>query len=326
MAGAAAGVAGSRGWEAVELPLADGGEGTLEAVGGEVRRNLVHGPLGELVEAEWRLIPGAAGTPATAVIEMSRAAGRALVRPGTPGAAVEASTAGVGELVALALDAGAARVVVACGGSATTDGGLGAVEAIGSPERLAGCELVAAVDVGTRFLDAARVFGPQKGATPADVELLDERLAALAARYATWLGVDVVPLPGAGAAGGLAGGLAALGGRIVSGFDLVAELVGLDSAIARAGAVMTGEGRLDRTSLEGKVVSSVARRVAGRVPLLVVAGSVDGIGVADLAPGRPAITVVDLVERYGAGRAFEATLDCVASAVGEWLADLDAGA
>ncbi len=324
VARAACGAANATGWGCTPLPLADGGEGTLEAVGGEPRRTTVSGPFGEPVEAEWRLVPGVAGTPPTAVIEMARAAGRALVPPGRRGAAVRASTTGVGELIAAAVHAGAERVVVACGGSATTDGGLGAVSALGGPQGLAGTELLAAVDVSTRFLDAARVFGPQKGATPEEVDLLERRLAALAQRYATFLGVDVTPLPGSGAAGGLAGGLAALGGRIVSGFDLVAELAGLDAQSAGADLVLTGEGRLDATSLEGKVVSGVVGRVASRLPVLVVAGTVEGIGAADLAATAgvtgATITVVDLVARFGTRRAFEHAAWCVAEAVREHLA------
>src|SRR5262249_4514488 len=133
-----------------------------------------------------------------------------------------------------------------------------------------------ACDVQTRFVDAARVFAPQKGADAEQVALLTARLLELAHRYGEELGTDVRDLPGAGAAGGPAGGLAALGAELVTGFELVAASVGLDDALAEAELVVTGEGRLDSTSLAGKVVGGVARRAAARrLPLLVVAGEVD---------------------------------------------------
>jgi glycerate kinase len=326
VAEAASKAARTMGWSALAHPLADGGEGMLEAVGGHVRVEHVPGPLGELVEAEWRLVETPDGGGPTAVIEMARAAGRALVEPGTQGAAVRASTSGVGALIAAALSAGARRVVVGCGGSATTDGGEGAIAVLGGPAALRGAELVVATDVSTPFLDAARVFGPQKGASPADVELLERRLESLATRYAEQFGVDVTVLLGAGAAGGLAGGLAAIGGTIVSGFELVAELTGLDGALARADLVLTGEGRLDVTSLSGKVVSGVIAHAAGKVAVLVVAGSVDGVGPAELAAATGAapssIEVVDLVERFGAPRAFDQVAACVDEVVHQHLAQV----
>ena len=165
--------------------------------------------------------------PLTAVVEMSRAAGRALLPRPRHDDPVRATTAGVGQLLLAARDAGARRIVVGCGGSATTDGGLGAYEAVGSPAALRGLELVVACDVTTRFGDAAAVFGPQKGATAAQVVALGQRLVEVAARYRRETGIDVTGIPGGGAAGGLAGGLVALGARIEPGFDLVAGLVGL---------------------------------------------------------------------------------------------------
>ena len=166
-------------------------------------------------------------------------------------------TAGTGELIARALDHGARRIVVGLGGSATTDGGLGAVEALPSPARLRTVELEVACDVRTRFVDAAAVFAPQKGASPAQVDLLTARLEQLVVRYRDEFGVDVSELDGAGAAGGLAGGLAALGGRLVSGFELVAEHVDLEERACAADVVVTGEGHLDAQSLDGKVVGGV---------------------------------------------------------------------
>ncbi|HTW98529.1 MAG TPA: glycerate kinase [Acidimicrobiales bacterium] len=330
IAAAACDAARERGWSALAHPLADGGEGMLEAVGGAVRHDRVHGPLGELVDAEWRLLAAGASALPTAVIEMSRAAGRALVGAETPESALRASTRGVGELIAAALRAGARRIVVGCGGSATTDGGAGALEALeelaggGARQALSGSELVLATDVSTRFLDAARVFGPQKGATATEVGLLEQRLESLAGGYLERYGVDVTSIPGGGAAGGLAGGLAALGGRVVSGFELIAEITGLDDALAAATLVVTGEGRLDTTSLSGKVVSGVLAHAAGRAPVLVVAGSVELIGPTELAraTGAPAaaIEVVELVGRFGALRSFEEAPGCVAEVVRQRLA------
>ena len=224
---------------------------------------------------------GRRGAVPTAVVEMSRAAGRALIPKPRGNDPVRAGTAGVGQLLLAARDAGARRIVIGCGGSATTDGGEGAFDAVGSPTVLEGVELVVACDVTTAFTDAARVFGPQKGATPAQVEALGRRLVDVAARYRRETGVDVTTVAGAGAAGGLAGGLVALGARIEPGFALVAGLVGLPERLERADLVVTGEGHLDPPSFEGKVPGGVltlarARGRRGRpLPVLCVAGASD---------------------------------------------------
>ena len=144
-----------------------------------------------------------------------------------------ATTRGTGELLAAARAGGARRAVVCVGGSATTDGGLGAVEALGWSLR--GLEVTVACDVTTTFVDAAAVFGPQKGASPAQVDLLARRLAALLDDYRQRTGVDLADLEGAGAAGGLAGGLAALGARLEPGYEVIARLAGLDRALEDAG-------------------------------------------------------------------------------------------
>jgi glycerate kinase len=238
--------------DVVEVPLADGGEGTLDALlaarGGSRRTARVTGPLGGTVVAEWaRLSDG------TAVVEMARASGLALVEGRRD--PLRANASGTGELIAAAARAGAARVIVCVGGSATTDGGLAAVEALGWS--LAGLDVVVACDVGTRFTEAAEVYGPQKGASPAQVALLTRRLEQLAGVYRQRTGVDVTELEGGGAAGGLAGGLAAIGARLEPGFEVVAQAAGLDAAFDGAELVVTGEGKLDVTSFEGKVVGGV---------------------------------------------------------------------
>ncbi len=323
VAAAAARAARAVGWSADEAPMADGGEGTLEAVGGAARRTTVTGPLGQSVEAEWRLLDHAPDEDGpVAVVEMARAAGRALLPRPSGDDPVRASTIGVGQLVLAAVAVGARRVVVAVGGSATTDGGWGAVEAIGSPDALGAAELVVACDVRTPFRRAAAVFGPQKGATPAQVSALSERLDALAERYRVTFGVDVDALPGAGAAGGLAGGLAAVGGRLVPGFDLVAALVDLPARLGRADAVMTGEGRLDPPSFEGKVVGGVLALVAGRVPALCVAGQVDPAASALVAANGIDVEVVDLTIRSGVRQARTQTTALVADVVGQWVGRL----
>ncbi len=321
VAAAAAAAARAAGWTVDEAPMADGGEGTLEVLGGEPRRTTVTGPLGQPVSARWSMRPAGPGDPGpTAVIEMARAAGRMLVPEPSGDDPVRATTAGVGELVIAAVAEGARRIVVAVGGSATTDGGWGAVQAIGSRRRVDGVELVVACDVQTPFTEAASVFGPQKGATPRQVDLLTRRLTELAARYRDDLGVDVEQIPGAGAAGGLAGGLAALGARLVPGFDLIADLVDLPHRLERADAVVTGEGHLDLSSLDGKVVGSVARAVAGRAPLLCVVGAAETDAAGRLTAGPGDVEVVDLSLWFGEERSRSDTVQLVAEVVSGWLA------
>ena len=239
------------GHDCVEQPVADGGEGTLEALGGANRVSTVTGPLGDPVQAEWRFHRG------TAVIEMARASGLTLVGGAANNDAMAATTTGTGELIDQALDLGAKKIVVCLGGSATTDGGLGCVRAITAPARLKAVQLLVACDVQTTFVDAAPVFAPQKGASPAQVDLLKGRLQRLAQLYREQYGVDVLGVPGTGAAGGLAGGLVALGGRLQPGFDLVADEVDLHDKIQAADLVITGEGYLDEQSFEGKVIGGV---------------------------------------------------------------------
>lgn len=331
-AAAMAEAARQAGWTTDEVPMSDGGEGLLDALGGDPRLTTVAGPLGEPVEAEWRMLPEGAhdpehsnghGTGPTAVVEMSRAAGRALLPDPSGDDPVRADTTGVGQLLLAARDAGARRIVIGCGGSATTDGGWGAVEAVGGPQALAGVKLVVACDVTTAFMDAAAVFGPQKGATPEEVEILTRRLDDLAACYRTELGVDVTTVPGAGAAGGLGGGLLALGARLLPGFDLVADLVGLPSRLERAALVATGEGHLDPPSFEGKVPGGVLRlagkrsRPAGPLPVLCVVGGADEALLADPPAG---MEIRSLVALYGGDRARQGTAALITQTTAEFLA------
>ena len=262
------------------------------------------GPLGAAVDAEWRM------RDSTAVIEMARASGLALVGGAEGNDPVQASSIGTGELIVAALEAGARKVIVGLGGSATTDGGLGALRAFGR-HRLHGIDVSVACDVTTRFVDAAEVFAPQKGATPAQVALLRRRLQRLAEVYVRDHGVDVRDIEGGGAAGGLAGGLAALGARLVPGFEVVADAIGLAERLAAADLVVTGEGFLDDQSFHGKAVGGVVELAAGAgVPCLVVAG--------DVLDGGP-VEVVSLVARFGDTRATGDVLACVEQVVGERL-------
>lgn len=295
------------GGECVVQPMADGGEGTLDAFGGPNRTTTVTGPLGHPVDAVWAL------RDQVAVIEMALASGLSLVGGAEGNDPVAATTTGTGELIAAAADAGARRILVGLGGSATTDGGLGALRAMAPLARYRGLEIDAACDVRTRFVDAAAVFGPQKGATPAQVELLTRRLERLAQVYLAEHGVDVVDMERSGAAGGLGGGLAAAGARLGDGFTLIADAVELYDIIETADLVITGEGRLDPTSFDGKVVGGVASMAA--------AAGVDAValvGRADDGVESP-IPVVDLQARYGEQRAMNDTLACLTEAAGEIL-------
>ena len=163
-------VAARAGCDVIGVPMADGGEGTLDALGGANRMSTVTGPVGDPIEAEWRL------DGQLAVIEMARASGLEIAGGAEENDPIGATTYGTGELISGALEAGARRVVVGVGGSATTDGGLGALRALYPLQRLRGLDIVVACDVTTRFVDAAEVFGPQKGASAKQVALLTRRL------------------------------------------------------------------------------------------------------------------------------------------------------
>ena len=289
--------------ELVCAPLSDGGPGFVAvlqaALGGSLRTVRVADPLGRPVAASFLLHAG------TAYVESAEACGLHLLGEGEGERDPRTtSTHGVGQLVLAALDAGATRVVVGVGGSATNDGGAGlcaalglvalddrdrpttggaalrrAVAVAGAPDaRLAGVELVVATDVDAPLLGltgASNVFGPQKGASRDDVQVLDRALLTWADLLEAALGVTVRDRPGAGAAGGLGAALLALGARREPGIALVRALVDLEGAAAGAQLVVTGEGRFDGTSLRGKVVSGVAALAADRaLPCLVLAGQV----------------------------------------------------
>jgi glycerate 2-kinase len=245
----------ARAGRSVDLcPIADGGEGTLEtlapALDAELRTARVADPLGREIEARFAV------ASSEAIVETAAASGLSLVAAADRDP-VAASTRGTGELILAAVAAGARVVYVGVGGSATTDGGSGAIRAIRRGGGLGDARLVVLCDVRTPFQDAARVFAPQKGADPDTVRRLTVRLNAIARR----LERDPRGLPMTGAAGGLAGGLwAAFGAELVPGAAFVLDAIGFDSRMRAARAVVTGEGRLDQQSLAGKAVSEVATR------------------------------------------------------------------
>jgi glycerate kinase len=286
------------------LPMADGGEGTLEAVlaaGGRFVEVTVAGPTSEPVAAGFAILDG------IAYVESARACGTEFVEP-SPWAALHAHTWGVGELIATAFDHEVRGVVLTVGGTASTDGGAGMLAALGCAllgldgrhvglggAALAGVRSVdlapararqaavpfhVATDVRNPLLGpagAAAVFGPQKGAAPKDVPVLDHALRAWAAALTRAGAPDPTDLPGAGAGGGLAAGaVAGLDATLVQGFPLLAELLGLDAALASADLAVTGEGSLDRQSLAGKVPAGVAAAARARgVATIAIAGKVE---------------------------------------------------
>ncbi|HEY6379549.1 MAG TPA: glycerate kinase [Candidatus Dormibacteraeota bacterium] len=301
--------------EILEIPVADGGDGTLDVLlvpaGRDARVDQVRvtGPLGDPVTARLGWV-----APGVAVVELAEGSGlRLLGRAPTPGDALRATSRGAGEMVRRALDGHAQRVLVGVGGSASTDGGAGLLAALGVAlldaaskplpdgggsltglatvdpsglhDRLRGTVVEVAIDTTTPLLGssgAAAVYGPQKGADPPTVAILERGLARLASVAGPALGADasLAARPGSGAAGGAAWGLAALGAQLVGGAALVCDTVRLDAALAGATLVLTGEGRLDASTATGKAPLEVLRRArAAGVPCVAVAGRI--------GPGAP---------------------------------------
>lgn len=291
--------------EYVSVPVADGGEGTVEAMiaatNGTMQHAAVTGPLGESVNACW----GISGDGVTAFIEMAAASGLALVPPSQRNPLVTTSR-GTGELILAALDKGARNIIIGIGGSATNDGGAGMVQALGAKltdangtdighgggslmalnnidisaldPRLKTCAIRVACDVSNPLIGeqgASHIFGPQKGATEATIQELDKNLSHYADVINTALRIDVKNVPGAGAAGGMGAALMAfLGAELKSGIEIVTQALNLEEHIHDCTWVVTGEGRLDSQSIHGKVPVGVAR-VASKYhkPVIGIAGS-----------------------------------------------------
>jgi glycerate 2-kinase len=288
------------GVEVDEVPVADGGEGTARVLahtlGGEWRAATVLGPLGRPVEARWLVL-----ADGTAVVEAAEASGLGLVASEERDP-LRATSRGLGELLHAAIDEGADALIVCLGGVATVDGGTGVLELFGGFP----VPVTVACDVRSPLLGprgAARAFGPQKGADDAAVEELERRLS---------LRVDLAPyadLAGAGAAGGLGAALAALGGELVSGAELVLRLIGFAERIAGAALVVTGEGTVDRTTFEGKAPAAVLSACGEADVACVLFGGVVAevrVGVEAHAlsgdPGRARSDLVALAERLAAIR------------------------
>ena len=254
------------GQAAVELPVADGGEGTLDALlaalGGKRRTAMVADPLGRPLEAAYGLL-----SDGSAIVESAQASGLGLVSEADRDAWA-ASTLGTGELIIAAVRAGASRVLIAVGGTASTDGGEGTVAAL--REAAVEVKLVVLSDVRTPWEDAPRVFGPQKGADPATVARLERRLEELAAHAPR--NPNGIPMTGAG--GGLAGGLWAFcGAELVPGAPFVLDAIGFDANLPKAALCVTGEGSLDDQTAAGKVVAEIATRcLAAGLPCHAVVG------------------------------------------------------
>ncbi len=304
--------------EVIALPLADGGEGTVEALveglGGELREAEVHDPLGRKIRARYGLVEKGR----TAVVELAAASGLALLRPEERNP-MKTTTYGFGELIRDALGRGCRRLLLGLGGSATNDGGVGMLRALGFRFRdragrelkgggevldrifaiddlgrlpdLQGVEICVMSDVRNPLcgpLGAAAVFGPQKGADPAMVARLDRGLRSLAAVIERHNGVQIADREGAGAAGGVGGALAALlGAHPERGVELVLKLVNFEQRIAGADLVVTGEGRIDRQTLMGKLPQGVLQCAQKlRIPCVAIGGGVmrcDELRVAGFA-------------------------------------------
>ncbi|MDA0165967.1 glycerate kinase [Solirubrobacter ginsenosidimutans] len=283
-------------------PVADGGEGTLDALlpqlGGELRAHTVTGPLGAPVKTGYGLIEDGG----TAIVEMAMASGLGLMPEQD---AWNASTYGTGELIAAAAQAGAAVILVAVGGSATTDGGAGAIAAIEAAGGIGRAKIVVLCDVRTPFEDAPKVFGPQKGADTQMIARLEARLGELAQT----LPKDPRGVPMTGCAGGLSGGLwAKYGATLEAGAPFVLDALDFDDRMRAARAVVTGEGKLDEQTLQGKLVGEIGTRTrqAG-VPLHAIVGTdrLDGFGkrMIDLQMVQEATNLEELEqagERLGA--------------------------
>ncbi|HEY5103580.1 MAG TPA: glycerate kinase [Acidimicrobiales bacterium] len=288
-------------------PMSDGGEGFREVFDGVTTIVNVAGPLGDVVQAGVTLRHTLTGV--VGFIEVAEAAGRDYVRSPSSDEALATSSVGVGQLILAASQLGAERIVIGCGGSATSDGGLGCYQVLRDAGGLP-VPVVAATDVRSRFLDA-RNFAEQKGVSAADLHVVDLRLNEARALYVKEQGVDVELLDRSGAAGGIAGALAALGGVLTSGFDAVADAVGLRERIARSSLVVTGEGRFDLGSLEGKVIIGIAGLTDHAARLLVVCGEVVLEALDAFERHYPNAKVVSLSDRYGVSAAMSETLNCV---------------
>lgn len=299
-----------QGMVATSVPLADGGDGTLDAFGGPNRETTVTGPDGQPVVCPWRLDGD------QAIIETALCSGLVIAGGAEQNDPMAATSKGSGEIIAEAVAQGAKTIVVGIGGSAMTDGGepaLRAIQAVGGPWK--DVEILVACDVQTPYVQAAEVFGPQKGASPEQVAILTERLEGLRSVYKEEFGIDVHETPGSGAAGGLGGALLALGASFKPGIELVADQQDYYTKLADADLVITGEGKLDYTSLVGKVVGSVIESTDK--PVIVIAGQAD----ADVQL-PPHVHLIDLAKEYGLDQAMTDPAGCITKSLPAVLTNL----
>lgn len=287
--------------------VSDGGEGLLEAIGGKMVYVDVHDALMRPIRAPYALQENG-----DAIIEMSRASGLTQIGGPSGNDPLAASTFGSGELIRAAIENGARHVIVGCGGSASTDGGIGALEALGQRIETPGLRLTALVDVSTKYVDAAVEFATQKGASPTQVKFLERRLFGASELLVKKFGRSPRDVPGTGAAGGLPGMIYSAGGEIVFGFDYMTELFNLASEVSECDIVITGEGRVDAESFNGKVVGSVislARQCGKRT--LVVCGQYTAEALSGLT--SESVKIVSLVERFGEIQSFRETRRCISA-------------
>ncbi len=288
-------------------PMSDGGEGFVDSFDGTDVVVNACGPLEESTQARVRLSSSAHGL--LGVIEVADVIGRdRLPRPNRY-QALAASSRGVGIVMVACQDLGATSLVVGCGGSATSDGGLGCYQYLRQKGRL-NVPVMVATDVTARFSGASR-YALQKGVDPNDLEIIDRRLASIRDMYLREQGVDVELVDRTGAAGGIAGALVALGATPVGGFDAVADAVGLDERLEHCSLVISGEGRLDQGSLEGKVVVSLAQRIGPDSRLVLICGSIDVDAKKQFHSRFPHAELISLSDRYGIDRALGETLACI---------------
>ena len=297
------------------MTMSDGGVGFRRVFDGEEVMLAVRDPWGEPHEAPLSVLAGPAHR---GVLEVAEIVGRGhRLRP-TRDEAWSASSAGVADALVAARELGLEEVVIGCGGSATSDGGWGCYEALvergGLPLRV-----TCATDITARYLGALR-YAEQKGVDSDDLGALEERFTELAALYQSRGGPDLSRLERAGAAGGISGALAALGARLVGGFDEVAEAVDLAPRLSVATHVVTGEGRLDAGSLEGKVVAGVCALTRPDQRVLVVCGAAEESAVVALRERHPWVEVRDLVSAVGERRAFDDTLAALTEVARDYFA------
>ena len=295
--------------------LSDGGEGFLDAFNGEVITSVVPGPLGNDVVAPFLLQPSKRGL--VAVMTVADIVGYQHLPSPTPRQALDSRSDGVGHLILNAARLGAESVLIGCGGSVTSDGGRGCYEVL---QRAGGLPVPTrvATDVTTSFL-GARHYAPQKNVSDADLPLIDARLRELRARYLQEQGLDIEILKRGGAAGGIAGALAALGGTLVDGFDVVSHELNLASRVNRASTVVTGEGRFDFGSLEGKATMRIAQLVNDTSRLLVICGQVEPEAARAFQNQFAKSTFVSLENRFGRASARRDTSLHVAEVIEAFL-------